>query len=107
MIDNANNATNFLYVLLLTHTQVANHCKIFGLLIKGVTETIENEAKRQKGGFIGMLLTTLGASLLGNLLAGKGAEATSRGATEASQRRGRGVIRASKSTTRAGEHFYC
>ena len=46
MIDNANNATNFLYVLLLTHTQVANHCKIFGLLIKGVTETIENEAKR-------------------------------------------------------------
>ena len=41
-----------------------------------------------------MLLTTLGTSLLGNLLAGKGAEATSRGATEASQRRGRGVIRA-------------
>ena len=39
-----------------------------GLLIKGVRETIKNEAKEQKGGFIGMLLHTLGASVLGNLL---------------------------------------
>ena len=43
-----------------------------GLLIKGVTETIKNEAIEQKGGFLGMLLGTLGASLLGNLLTGKG-----------------------------------
>ena len=43
-----------------------------GLLIKGVSETIKNEAKEQKGGFLGMLLGTLGASLLGNLLKGKG-----------------------------------
>ena len=42
------------------------------LLIKGVSETIKNEAKKQKGGFLGMLLGTLGASLLGNLLTGKG-----------------------------------
>ena len=43
-----------------------------GLLIKGVRETIKNEAKEQKGGFPRMLLGTLGASLLGNLLTGKG-----------------------------------
>ena len=41
-----------------------------GLLINGVIETIRNEAKEQKEGFLGMLLGTLGASLLGNLLAG-------------------------------------
>ena len=48
-----------------------------GLLIKGVRETIENEAKEQKGGFLGMLFGTLGTILLGNLLPGKGATATS------------------------------
>ena len=37
----------------------------FGLLIKAVSKTIKNEAKEEKGGFIGMLLGTLGASLLG------------------------------------------
>ena len=42
-----------------------------GLLIKGISETIKNEAKEQKGGFLGMLLGTLGASLLGNLLTAK------------------------------------
>ena len=43
-----------------------------GLLLKGIAETIQNEAKEQKRGFLSMLLSTLGASLLGNLLAGKG-----------------------------------
>ena len=43
-----------------------------GLLLKGVSETIKNGAKEQKGGFLSMLLGTLGASLLGNMLAGKG-----------------------------------
>ena len=38
-----------------------------GILLKGVTKTIENETKEQRGGFLGMLLGTLGASLLGNL----------------------------------------
>ena len=54
-----------------------------GLLLKGVSETIQNEAKEQKGGFLSMLLGTLGASLLGNILAGKGIN-----------RAGEGVIRA-------------
>ena len=43
-----------------------------GLLLKGVTETVQNEVKEQKGGFLSMLLGTLSASLLGNILAGKG-----------------------------------
>ena len=42
------------------------------LLIKTVSETIKNEAKEQIGGFLRILLGTLGASLLGNLLTGKG-----------------------------------
>ena len=41
------------------------------LLLKGVTETVQNEVKEQKGGFLSMLLGTLGASLLGNILAVK------------------------------------
>ena len=43
-----------------------------GLLLKGVTETVQNEVKEQKGGFLITLLGTLGASLLGNLLTGRG-----------------------------------
>ena len=42
------------------------------ILLKGVTKTIENETKEQKGGFLSMLLGTLGATLLGNLLTRKG-----------------------------------
>ena len=42
-----------------------------GILLKGISKTIENETKEQRGGFLGMLLGTLGASLLGNLLTGK------------------------------------
>ena len=40
-------------------------------MLKGVNETIKNEAKEQKGGFLSMLLGRLGASLLGNMLAGQ------------------------------------
>ena len=43
-----------------------------GLLLKGVSKVIQNEAKEQKGGFFSMLLGALGASLLGSILAGKG-----------------------------------
>ena len=43
-----------------------------GLLLKGVSETIQNETKDQKGGLLRILLGTLDASLLGNMLAGKG-----------------------------------
>ena len=53
-----------------------------GLLLKGVNETIQNEAKEQRGGFLSMLLGTLAASLLGNILAGWGIN-----------RAGEGVIR--------------
>ena len=40
--------------------------------MKGVTKTIKNETKEQKGEFLSVLMSTLGDSLLGNLLAGKG-----------------------------------
>ena len=53
-----------------------------GLLMKGAKKTIENRAKEQKGGFTGMLLGTLGVSVLGNL-------STSKGVTITSQRCGR------------------
>ena len=43
----------------------------FGLLLEGISETIKNEAKEQNGGFFSMLLGTLVASLLGNLVTGK------------------------------------
>ena len=42
-----------------------------GLLLKGVTETVQNEVKEQKGGFLSMLSGTLGAILLGNILTGR------------------------------------
>ena len=42
------------------------------ILLIGVTKTIEDEPKEQKDGFLSMLLGTLGASLLGYLLSGKG-----------------------------------
>ena len=72
----------------------------------GVTETIKNEAKEQKGECLSMLLGTLDDSLLGNLLAGKGTiragESTIR-ANEGTIRAGEGTIRARKSTISAVE----
>ena len=59
----------------------------YGLLIKDVSKTIKNEAKEQKGGFLRMLLGTLGASLIENLLTGKG------------------TIRTDEGVIRAGQHF--
>ena len=49
-------------------------------MIKGVSETIQNEAKELKRRFLGMLLSTLGASLLVNLLTGKGTVRACKGA---------------------------
>ena len=57
-----------------------------GILLKGGSKTIENETKEQRGGFLSMLLGTLGASLLGNLLTG-----------------GKGMMRAGDGVVRAGE----
>ena len=56
-----------------------------GILLKGVTKTIENETKEQREGFLGLLLGTLGASSLGNLLTG-----------------GKGILRAGDGIVRAG-----
>ena len=50
-----------------------------GFLLKGVTETVQNEVKEQKGGFLSMLLGTLGASLLGNILTGRGINRAGKG----------------------------
>ena len=55
-------------------------------MLKGVTKTIENKTKEQREGFLSMLLGTLGASLLGNLLAG-----------------GKGIVRAGEGVIREGE----
>ena len=56
------------------------------LLLKGVTESVQNEIKEQKGGFLSMLLGTLGASLLGNLLTGKGIYRAGEGIVRAGER---------------------
>ena len=56
-----------------------------GILLKGVSKTIKNETKEQRGGFLSMFLGTLGASLLGNLLTG-----------------GKGIMRAGDGIVRAG-----
>ena len=52
--------------------KIVKPLKDSGLLLRGVSETIQNEAKEEKGGFLSLLLGTLGASLLGDILAGKG-----------------------------------
>ena len=67
----------------------------------GVSDTIKNEAKRQKGGFLGMILGTLAATLLGNLSIGKEAIVKSQ-KREANMPR-RGTITAGEGTFRAGE----
>ena len=59
-----------------------------GVLLKGVSETIQNEANEQRGGFLSMVLGTLGASLLGDLLT--------------KNLSGKGVIRAGEGVIRAG-----
>ena len=58
-------------------------------LLEGVSQTIKNETKKQKGGFLSMLLGTLGAVLLGNMLAGKGVV-----------RAGEGIVRAGYGSNR-------
>ena len=52
--------------------KIINSFEESGLLIKSVSERNKNEAKEQKGGFLGMLLDILGASILGNLLTSQG-----------------------------------
>ena len=52
--------------------EIVKSLKNSGLLLKGVSEAIQNESKKQKRGFLSMLLDILDTSLLGNILAGKG-----------------------------------
>ena len=59
--------------------KIVKYLEDSSLLLKGVTETGHNEVKEQKRGFLSMLLATLGASLLGNILSAWGAIATNHG----------------------------
>ena len=68
--------------------KIEYYCYYSGVLLKGVSETIQNEAKEQRGGFLSMLLGTLGASLLGDILS--------------KSLSGKGVIGAGEGTIRAG-----
>ena len=68
--------------------KIVNSLEDSGLLLDEITEIVKNEVKEQKGGFLSMLLGTLGASLLGELLT--------------KNLSGRGVIRAGEGTIRAG-----
>ena len=52
--------------------KIVKSLKDSSLLLKGITETVQNDVKEQKDGFVSMLVGTLGASLLENLLTGKG-----------------------------------
>ena len=78
-------------ILAISNEEISDTTKIVqaledsGILLKGVSETIKNETKEQKEGFLKMLLGTLGPSLLGNLLTAKG------------------TVRAGKGNIRAGE----
>ena len=73
---------------LINSLKIVKSLESSGVLLKGVSETIQHEAKEQKGGFLSILLGTLGASLLGDVL--------SKGLS------GKGVIRAGEGTIRAG-----
>ena len=72
--------------------KIVKYLEDSGLLIKGVTKSVQNEVKEQNGGFLSTLLGTLGASLLGSLLAGKGVN-----------KKGKGIHRAGEGVVRAGE----
>ena len=70
-----------------------------GILFKGVSKTIKNDTKEQKGGLLSMLLETLRASLLGNLFSGgKGIVRAGEGATK-----GAGIVRAGEGATKSAE----
>ena len=84
--------------LIISNNEIEDIIKIVqaledsNILLKGVTKTVQNEAKEQKGGFLSMLLGTLGASLLGNLLTGKGLYRAGKG--KEITRAGEGIVRA-------------
>ena len=62
------------------------------MFLKVVTQTVQNEVKEQKGGFLSILLGTLGASVLRNLLTGRGIYRAGKG--KGINRAGEGIVRA-------------
>ena len=86
------------YNNLITHIRTLNEemndvMKIFqalqdyNILLKGITKTVENETKGREGGFLGILLGTLRASLLGNMLAENGISRAGDG-----NKKGKGIL---------------
>ena len=65
--------------------KIATALEVQDILLKGTSKTIKNDTKKQGGGILSMLLGTLGASLLGNLLTGKGMCRTGKGMYRTSQ----------------------
>ena len=82
--------------------KIAKSLEDSGLLLEGVTEAVQTEVKEQKEGFVSMLLGTLGASLLGNLLTDRGAIVKSQGRWVNRAGKGKGINRASEGVWRAG-----
>ena len=82
--------------LIISNEEMNNIMKIVqasedtNILLKGVNKTIKNKIREQKGGFLSMLLGSLGASLLGNLLSAKGIVRAGSG-----KKKGNRVVRAS------------
>ena len=115
--------------LIISNDEIEDNIKIVksledsGLLLKGVTETVQNEVKEQKGGFLSILLGTLYPSFLGNILAGKGINrrAKGRGINKAgedalvksvseetkSARQGRGIVGAGYGRSSSKMDFGC
>ena len=85
--------------LIISNDEINNIIKIVksfedsGLLLKGITETVQNEVKEQKQGFLSMLSSTVCTSLLGNLLTCKGINRAGKG--RGINRAGEGIVRAS------------
>ena len=73
--------------------RIVKYPEVSGLLLKGLSKTIQIEAKEQKGGFLSILLGTLGASLLGNMLASKRTNRAGYGSKDLQSKKGKGIIR--------------
>ena len=92
-----NNNNNNTTTLIILNNEIEDIIKIgksledSGLLLERVTETVQNEVKEQKRGFLSMLLGTSGTSLLGNLLTGKGIYRAGKG--KEINRAGQGLVR--------------
>ena len=88
-LGSGNNHLSFI-TLIISNDEIKDIIKIVksledsGLLLKEVSETVQNEAREQTGEFLSMLLGTLGASLLGNILEGREINRTGEGVVRAS-----------------------